>query len=42
MADRVPGEGIVGPMPGGGYDTWAGTSMATPIVSSLSFALANR
>jgi hypothetical protein len=29
----APGEGIVGPMPGGSYDIWAGTSMATPFVS---------
>ncbi len=29
----APGEGIVGPMPGGGYDIWAGTSMSTPFVS---------
>jgi subtilisin family serine protease len=29
----APGEGIVGPMPGGGYAIWAGTSMATPFVS---------
>jgi Subtilase family len=29
----APGEGIVGPMPGGGYDIWAGTSMAAPFVS---------
>jgi Subtilase family len=29
----APGEGIVGPMPGGGYAIWAGTSMAAPFVS---------
>jgi subtilisin family serine protease len=29
----APGEGIVGPMPGGGYAMWAGTSMAAPFVS---------
>jgi len=29
----APGEGIVGPVPGGGYDIWAGTSMSTPFVS---------
>ena len=29
----APGEGVVGPMPGGGYDVWAGTSMAAPFVS---------
>jgi subtilisin family serine protease len=29
----APGEQVVGPMPGGGYDTWAGTSMSTPFVS---------
>jgi Subtilase family len=29
----APGEDIVGPMPGGGYDIWAGTSMSAPFVS---------
>ena len=29
----APGEQVVGPMPGGGYDTWAGTSMSAPFVS---------
>lgn len=29
----APGQGIVGPMPGGDYDLWAGTSMAAPFVS---------
>jgi hypothetical protein len=29
----APGEAVVGPMPGGGYDIWAGTSMAAPFVS---------
>jgi hypothetical protein len=29
----APGEEVVGPMPGGGYAIWAGTSMATPFVS---------
>lgn len=29
----APGEQVVGPMPGGGYDIWAGTSMSAPFVS---------
>ncbi len=29
----APGEQVVGPMPGGGYDIWAGTSMSAPLVS---------
>jgi subtilase family protein len=29
----APGEDIVGPAPGGGYDLWAGTSMSAPFVS---------
>ena len=29
----APGQGIVGPMPDGGYAIWAGTSMAAPFVS---------
>lgn len=29
----APGEDVVGPMPGGGYDLWAGTSMSAPFVS---------
>ena len=31
----APGVGIVSAVPGGGYAKWAGTSMATPVVSSL-------
>jgi thermitase len=29
----APGVGIVSSVPGGGYATWAGTSMAAPVVS---------
>jgi len=29
----APGQAVVGPMPGGSYASWAGTSMATPFVS---------
>lgn len=29
----APGQQVVGPLPGGGYATWSGTSMATPFVS---------
>ena len=29
----APGQGVVGPMPGGGYDIWAGTSMSAPFVA---------
>jgi subtilisin family serine protease len=29
----APGIGIVGPMPGGSYAVWAGTSMSAPFVS---------
>jgi thermitase len=33
VAVAAPGDDLVGPMPGGGYATWSGTSMATPLVS---------
>ncbi|HEY5821780.1 MAG TPA: S8 family serine peptidase [Propionibacteriaceae bacterium] len=29
----APGDSVVGPVPGGGYAAWSGTSMATPIVA---------
>lgn len=29
----APGEGITSTVPGGGYGTWSGTSMATPLVA---------
>jgi subtilisin family serine protease len=29
----APGEGIVGPVPGGGFARWSGTSMAAPFVA---------
>jgi thermitase len=35
VAVAAPGDELVGPMPGGGYATWSGTSMATPLVSAL-------
>jgi subtilisin family serine protease len=35
----APGVGIVSAVPGGGYATWSGTSMATPVVSSLAAIL---
>ncbi|WP_315070444.1 S8 family serine peptidase [uncultured Clostridium sp.] len=31
----APGEGILGPVPGGGYDTKTGTSMAAPQVAGI-------
>ncbi|KJZ84681.1 subtilase family protein [Clostridium sp. IBUN22A] len=31
----APGENVIGPLPGGGYDTKTGTSMATPIVAGI-------
>lgn len=31
----APGEGVIGPLPGGGYDTKTGTSMAAPIVTGI-------
>ncbi len=33
VAVAAPGDKLIGPMPGGGYATWSGTSMAAPIVS---------
>lgn len=35
----APGVDIVSAVPGGGYATWSGTSMATPVVSSLAAIL---
>ena len=35
----APGVDVVSAIPGGGYATWSGTSMATPIVSSLAAVL---
>jgi subtilisin family serine protease len=29
----APGQDVVGPVPGGGYATWSGTSMAAPLVA---------
>jgi subtilisin family serine protease len=34
VAVAAPGSDIVGPVPGGGFARWAGTSMATPFVSA--------
>jgi subtilisin family serine protease len=31
----APGEAIISTMPGGGYATWSGTSMATPLASGV-------
>lgn len=31
----APGEGVTSAVPGGGYQSWKGTSMATPVVSGV-------
>ncbi len=38
----APGEGIVGPVPGGGYAEWAGTSAAAPLVAGQAALLLSR
>lgn len=38
----APGEQIISTMPGGGYATWSGTSMATPLASGVAALVLER